>query len=186
MMEILVLLANGCEEVEALAVVDLLKRAEISVCMASITGDKKIVGSHGITFWADHLLQDVLNKEYAGVFLPGGMPGAEKLGNDPNVLMQLRKMNQKELLISAICAAPVVLEKAGILSGKRVTCYPGFEQRFQDGTVVDANVVKDGHVITGRSVGAAFELGLKLIEFLKGKEMSDSIRRQCLIEETVQ
>lgn len=185
MMEILVLLANGCEEVEALAIVDLLKRAEFSVCMASITGTKEIVGSHGITFLANQLLQDVLNKDYAGVFLPGGMPGAQNLGNDPAVLDLLQKSNQKELLISAICAAPVVLEQAGILDGKRVTCYPGFEQRFQDGTVVDANVVEDGHVITGRAVGAAFELGLCLIRYLKGEEISNTIRRQCLIEEKV-
>lgn len=181
MMEILVLLANGCEEVEALAVVDLLKRAGISVCMASVTKDRKITGSHGIIFEADQLLQDAVQREYAGVFLPGGLPGANTLAEDRTVRKLLQDMNEKELLISAICAAPVVLEKAGILKNKQVTCYPGFERVIQEGLVVDASVVKDGHIITGRAVGAAFELGLSLIDYLKGKKEREKIRSQCLI-----
>ena len=184
-MEILVLLANGCEEVEALAVVDLLKRAGVSVCMASVTGDRKITGSHGIVFEADLLLQEAVKREYAGVFLPGGLPGANTLAEDRTVRKLLQDMNERELLISAICAAPVVLEKAGILKNRKVTCYPGFEQVIQDGTVVDASVVKDGHIITGRAVGAAFDLGLSLIDYLKGNVEREKIRSQCLIEENV-
>lgn len=182
-MEILVLLADGCEEVEALTVVDLLRRANISVCMASVSNSKKIIGSHGIEFYADELFQNVILKDFSGVFLPGGLPGTHTLRHNSDVIQVIRDLYKKGLLVSAICAAPVVLEKAGILTGKSVTCYPGFETMITEGTVISKKVVVDGNIITGQSVGTAFEFGVQLIVYLKGEQAGQEIREQCLFKE---
>lgn len=182
-MKLLVLLANGCEEVEALTVVDLLRRAQIEVCMVSVEDSKTIVGSHGITFMADAFFKDFDHQEYDGVYLPGGLPGAKVLEENKEVIQMVRQMFQQNRLISAICAAPVVLEKAGILKNRSVTCYPGFEKRILEGKVEKKAVVVDRNIITGRSVGAAMELGIALISYLLGENRGQEIGSQCLAYE---
>ena len=176
---IALLIAPGFEEVEVVTPADFLRRAGIDVKLVALRGTE-VEGAHGISVKAD-LSLDQLSRDPDGLILPGGMPGAENLANSEQVLELIRRQNQAGNMIAAICASPaVVLTKAGVLSGKRVTCYPGFEERFSDCTFVDQRVVVDGNLITSRGPGTAAEFAVKLIEILKGKELAQEIHRATL------
>ncbi|MBI3252789.1 MAG: DJ-1/PfpI family protein [Candidatus Omnitrophica bacterium] len=160
---VLVALADGFEEIEAVTPIDVLRRAGLDVIVAGV-GKKEISGAHGITIRADVMLEDYRDLPDA-VVLPGGMPGADNLKKSKALGALLSKMDQNKKLIGAICAAPArVLAGAGILDGKKATCYPGYENDLgAKTTFVTDRVVKDGRVITSRGPGTALEFALELV-----------------------
>lgn len=174
------LLANGFEETEAITVVDCLRRAGVEVDCVSIH-DIHVTGSHNITIKADKLFEDM--NEYDGLFLPGGQPGSTNLGNDERVLDLVREYVKQDKWVSAICAAPTVLAKAGILKGKRMTSYPtsNVNGMFDEATYLEDLVVVDGKLVTSRSMGTALHLGVELVKLL-GLD-SDKLSKSILFQE---
>lgn len=157
------LLANGFEETEAISVIDVLRRAKIDVDLVSIQG-VEVIGSHQIKLIADKEWKDM--EDYDGVFCPGGQPGTNNLMNDPKVIELIQKMHVSNKWITAICAAPLVLEKAGILVGKKMTSYPlqDLGNHFQASIYFEDAVVRDGNILTSRGMGTAMHLGFAIVE----------------------
>lgn len=171
-----VLLAPGFEEAEALVPVDMLRRAGIDTATVSITG-KPVPGSHGITVTADVALDQVDGAKADMVVLPGGGPGYQNLGKEPKVERLVREASEQGRWIAAICAAPTLLGRWGLLTGKEAVCYPGMEEGLAGAqTRMDQGVVVDGRMITGRAAGSAIDFGLALIAALKGQEEADKVR----------
>lgn len=171
-----ILLAPGFEEAEALVPVDMLRRANIETATVSITGEP-VPGSHGVTVLADVTLDDVDLSRADMIVLPGGGPGYKNLGKEPRVEQLVRKAAEKDLWVAAICAAPTLLGRWGLLEGKNAVCYPGMEEGLTGAQPqMDQGVVVAGKVITGRAAGSAFDFGLTLVETLAGKEESDKVR----------
>jgi len=180
--KIAVILAEGFEEIEAIAPIDVLRRAGIDVIVAGLSG-KTVTGAHGVKVEADIVLGDMKGLPDA-IFLPGGLPGATNLEASPAVIDLIRRMHQEKRLVTAICASPALaLQKSGILEGKRATCYPGYEKNFSSGvTFTEERVVKDGNVITSRGPGSAIEFALKLVEELAGKEKAAILNRGLVVK----
>lgn len=178
MKKILVLLAEGFEEIEALTPVDYLRRADVEVDVASLTEDLSVTGSHGIVVSADTTLDAVDPAVYDGVYLPGGMPGSLNLRDDARVLKIVRDFAGSGKAVAAICAAPIVLEKAGVIANKRVTGYPGTVDKLENvGTYdADAIVVQDENIFTGRGAAAAVYLSFALITALCGEETTKRVK----------
>lgn len=178
MKKILVLLAEGFEEIEALTPVDYLRRADVEVDMASLTEDLSVTGAHGIVVSADTTLDAVDLAVYDGVYLPGGMPGSLNLRDDARVLKIVRDFAGSGKAVAAICAAPIVLEKAGVIANKRVTGYPGTVDKLENvGTYdADAIVVQDENIFTGRGAAAAVYLSFALITALCGEEKTKRVK----------
>lgn len=160
-----VLFANGFEEVEALSVVDVFKRAGVDCSMIGLTS-LEVTGSHGITVKMDGVFDETLSSLDA-IVLPGGMPGAKNLKADKRVLQLLQTMYQQNRVIGAICAAPIVLQAAKILKGHNVTCYPGFEDELKDATFVGGQIQVDGNIVTGNGPAAALAFSYALLERLE-------------------
>ncbi len=177
----IVLLAEGFEEIEALAPVDVLRRAGIRVTIAGVDAST-VKSSRGVSVGTDMLLDQVIELSDA-VIVPGGMPGSTNLARSEKVSEFLKKMNESRKLIAAICAAPaVVLAPLGILDGKKATCYPGCEADFTPGTRYSAeSVVTDGNVITSQGPGTALAFSLAIVEALAGTAMVKTLREKMLI-----
>ncbi len=174
---IYIFLADGFEEIEALAPLDFLLRVGESVKTVGVSG-KFCRGAHGINVEADLSLSDVnLNDELKGIILPGGMPGAENLNNSPEVQNAIDFCVSKNKFIGAICAAPFILGGKGILNGKNATCFPGFEDELSGAIVSEDGVVTDGNIVTAKGAGVAWEFGAAIAILTSGKEKSDSILR---------
>ena len=171
-----ILLAPGFEEAEALVPVDMLRRANIETATVSITGEP-VPGSHGVTVLADVTLDDVDLSRADMVVLPGGGPGYKNLGKEPRVEELVRKAAERGHLLAAICAAPTLLGRWGLLEGKDAVCYPGMEEGLTGAQPrMDRGVVVDGKIITGRAAGSAFDFGLALVEALAGAAEADKVR----------
>lgn len=166
-------LANGFEEIEALLPLDLMRRAGLEVKTVGI-GGIDITGSHGITVKADMLDTDLSDSAPECVILPGGMPGTKNLDASAVVHKALDDALGSDALICAICAAPMVLGKRGILCGKNATCFPGFEE-YLEGANVGGRVVRDGRVITAIGMGAALEFGIEIVAALLGRDAADKL-----------
>lgn len=181
MASVLVPLAQGCEELEAITVVDLLRRAGIDVVTAGLD-DRPVRASRGSVLLPDMNLEQALQGNYDMVVLPGGLPGADHLDNDERVHDLLKSMAGSGGYTAAICAAPKVLARAGLLQGKRATSYPGaFAPESVPGLeYVDQAVVTDGKVITSRGPGTAMDFALELIEKLAGREKRDEVEAALL------
>lgn len=178
---IYVFLAQGFEETEALAPVDILRRCELDVVTVGVGGEE-ITGSHQITVKADITDSEVTTDNLEAVVLPGGMPGTLNLEKSPIVKACIEYCVQNNLPICAICAAPSILGHMGILKGKKAICFPGFEQELDGAEVVKSELaVTDGKIVTGKGAGAAIEFGLQIASLLAGKETSDKVRAalQC-------
>ncbi len=173
-----VLLAEGFEEIEAVTVADVLRRAEVDTRLVGVAG-RRVCGAHGIVLEADTVLADAPGP-FDAVVLPGGMPGAAHLRDDPAVRQLVRAQVERGALAAAICAAPMALAAAGVLDGRRATCYPGFEDRLAGATVADAPVVEDGPVVTSRGPGTALAFALALVARLRGSEVRDALARGML------
>lgn len=176
MASVLVPLAQGCEELEAVTIIDLLVRAGIEVITAGLE-EGPITASRGVVLMPQMTLDEALKRDYDMVVLPGGMPGADHLDNDPRIAALLRKMTDSGKFTAAICAAPKVLANAGLLAGKRATSFPGFVDKMAlpDVDYREDAVVQDGKVITSRGPGTAMDFALTLIENLVGKEKRDEV-----------
>lgn len=176
MPNVLVPLAEGFEELEAISVIDILRRADINVVVAGLA-DGAVRASRGTNVLPDMNLDDALQRDYDMVVLPGGMPGASNLNDDQRVHELLKKMANSGKFTGAICAAPMVLANAGILDGKRVTSYPGFVDKMDLPTVdyTGGPVERDGKVITSRGAGTALDFALELVEALVGREKRDEV-----------
>ena len=167
MKRVLVPLAEGFEELEAVTIIDILRRAGVEVVVASL-GASPVTGSHGIRLAADTPLAALLEQDFDMIALPGGMPGAEHLKKDPRIADIARRLAAKGRPVAAICAAPMVLAAAGLLDGRRATSYPGFLKDAAKTSVTDEAVVVDGGVITSRGPGTALDFALQLVETLEG------------------
>ena len=181
MSKVFAFLADGLEEVECLAVVDVLRRAGAEVTLVSVTGSREITGSHHIHFQADALFDETAAEEADVLFLPGGMPGTNTLKAHEGLKNAICKANKQGRRIAAICAAPSVFSGLGFLKGRKATSYPSFmEVLFKDGAVTsEDSVVVDGNITTSRGLGTAVDFALSLISQLeneeKAKEIAESV-----------
>ena len=164
MRRVLVLLADGFEEIEALTVVDVLRRAGVICQLCSIEEEDLVRGAHNIYVKGDILLDCIKVDTYDGVVLPGGMPGALNLKDDYRVIELINKFDREGKIIAAICAAPIVLQEAGILKGKEITSYPSFEDEFSDSIYFTKNVVQWDNIITSRGPSTALDFAFKILE----------------------
>jgi protein deglycase len=163
----LVLFAEGSEELEAVTIVNILRRGGVSVSLAGLTSGA-LRGSRGITLQPDTTLEAALNQEFDMIVLPGGQPGTNNLKADARVLQLIKKMYAQEKYVTAICAAPSVLATAGLLDGKRATSFPTALNNFPNVNLQAAAVVEDGKLITSRGPGTAMDFALTLLERLVG------------------
>ena len=177
---IYMLLGTGFEETEAVAPLDLLRRAGISVATVGLNG-KIIKGSHGIGIEADLEIGQLDLTNLEGIILPGGLGGVASIKACPEALEAIRFAWENGKLVAAICAGPTILAQLGITDGKNATCYPGCEDQMGSANMVEAAAVIDGNVVTGTSAGCAVSFGLALIEHLMGKEEADRIAKQIVI-----
>ena len=176
MANVLVPLAQGCEELEAVTIIDLLRRASINVITAGLD-DKPVKASRGTVLIPDTNLDAVMQHDFDMIVLPGGLPGSDNLNNDPRIHTLLKQMAAADKFTAAICAAPKVLATAGLLNGKRATSYPGSIEGIetQDMVYEEQAVVIDGKLITSRGPGTAMDFALTLIEHLAGKAKRNEV-----------
>lgn len=180
-MKVIVFLANGFEEVEALTTVDYLRRKGIVVDTVSITDEKKVVGAHEVPVLADKSIDEIKDLDsYEGVIIPGGLPGATNLRDNNRVIEIVKTLYNNGKLAAAICAGPIVLARAGIINGKRVTSYPGFEAELKDGIYEEKNVVADGNIITARGPALAVDFAIEIIKYLLGVEKAEELKKDIL------
>ncbi len=175
-----IFLADGFEEIEALTVVDLLRRAGIEITTASITGRKNVTGSHNITVEADALIGDIDFDSTDMIILPGGLPGTTNLAECKELTDRIMEFDSKDKMLCAICAAPTVFGQLGILKGKKACCYPGREVDLTGADAQTSSVTKDGHFITSRGMGTAIDFGLAIIEHYQGKEAADEMAKKIV------
>ncbi len=178
----LVLLAPGFEEIEAVTIIDLLRRGEVQVTVAGLEREL-VTGSHDIAIKPDVYYKDVEPMAFDLFILPGGQPGTNHLKADPVVLEWVRKRFASGKALAAICAAPTVFHAAGIAKNLHLTSYPSEKEVFTQSTYLEQPVVRDGVVLTSRGVGTAIEFSLALIEELQGKEKAEQVRQRILFEQ---
>lgn len=171
-----ILLADGFEEIEALATLDILRRCDLPVETVSIQATRTVRGAHGLVVEADNLLQPGALDGSEAIVLPGGMPGAANLGRSATVRESIVRQAAEGRVIAAICAAPMVPGCLGLLRGRRATCYPGFEDRLDGAILEAAPVVRDGNFITGNGPAAAFEFAFTLALLFAGAEKVDEVK----------
>lgn len=175
-----IFMADGCEEIEGLTVVDLLRRAKLEIIMISINGTTSVTGSHGITFETDTVFEEVNFDELDAIVLPGGIPGTPNLGAHEGVNRIIREFARQGKLVSAICAAPSVLGAAGLLKGKEAVCYPGYEDQLTGAATSENAVVTDGNIITSRGMGTAIDFSLAIISYLKDEASAAAISKKII------
>lgn len=180
-MKVLVFLATGFEEIEAISIIDVLRRAEIDTNVVSIEKKLEVSGAHGIKIVADALIEEQQENNPVMLVLPGGMPGTTNLDNHSGLKALLKAHFEAGKSIAAICAAPLILGKLGMLKGKKVTCYPSFESYLDGANVLDATVVKDGNIITGKGPAYAIEFALALVADLKGEPLAQEVAAGLLV-----
>lgn len=176
MAEVYAFLAEGMEEVECLATVDVLVRAGVKVKLVSITGKKEVRGSHGFGIHADALLDEVDPMNADVLFLPGGMPGTKNLMACKPLCDALIKADAAGKRLAAICAAPSVFGQLGLLQGKKATCYPGFQDALTGAKLTGAGVVTDGNITTARGLGYALDLGIELTALLIDRSVAMQVK----------
>jgi 4-methyl-5(b-hydroxyethyl)-thiazole monophosphate biosynthesis len=181
MARVLVPLAEGCEELEAVTIIDLLRRAGIEVTAASL-GNREVHCSRGVCLLADQTLDEVMNNDFDMIVLPGGLPGADHLDADPRIHQLLKKTAENGGYTAAICAAPKVLANAGLLENRKATSYPGFIDKMPLATtmVLQDPVVTDERIITSRGPGTAMDFALELIEKLLGREQRNAVEKPLM------
>jgi 4-methyl-5(b-hydroxyethyl)-thiazole monophosphate biosynthesis len=179
---VLVPVADGTEELEAVAIIDVLRRAGATVTVASVTGFSQITASRGVVIVADALIEACLEMEFDLVVLPGGIPGAEQLRDSTALIDILKRQRDNARLYGAICASPaVVLEHHGLLAGHQATCHPGFVDQLATTDRVDDRVVMDGNCLTSRGPGTAVEFALALVERLYGRDKRDAVAAAMVV-----
>jgi len=182
MKKIAVHLAEGFEEIEAISIIDVLRRAELNVTVVSVIENLQVTGSHGIRVVADKLFSDVNYDLVDMIILPGGMPGATNLNNHLGLREQILNFQDNKKLLGAICAAPLVFGNLGILKHIKATCYPGFENQLHGAIVTSENVEVSENIITAKGAGVAIDFALKIVELLKGKELATKLAQKMIVE----
>ena len=177
MSKIGIFMADGCEEIEGLTVVDIVRRAGLDIETISINGKKSVTSSHKVTFETDTTKEEADYDSYDAIVLPVGMPGTLNLGADTTVTKTIKEFASKGNLVAAICAAPSVLGENHILEGKRATCHPGFEEKLLGAEWSKQPVVVDGNVITSRGMGTAIAFGLEIVRYFTDDAKVDHIRQ---------
>ena len=177
MEKFLVFLANGCEDVEAITVIDYLRRANVEVDSVSCEDDLDITTRSNIIFKADKMLNEINPNDYCGLYIPGGTKGAESLRDNDQVIEIIRDFDKEGKIIAAICAGPIALDRAGVLKDKKVTSFPSIRDQLADiGEYIDDQlVVTDGNITTSRGAAVTNYLAMRLIEILKGREVLDEV-----------
>ena len=181
MKKVYVFFADGFEEIEAMAPVDILRRAGMQVVMVSVTDDEIVKGAHGVSMFCD---KNIVNCDFSDaglLLLPGGMPGAASLGETEMLCKALLKQVEAGKPVAAICAAPMVLGKLGILKGKKATCYPGYEAYLEGAEYTARLVEQDGNIVTGKSPGASIPFAMTLVEMLVSKEMRQELEAGMMV-----
>ncbi|MCX6309911.1 MAG: DJ-1/PfpI family protein [Bacteroidia bacterium] len=174
-------LAPGFEEIEAIATIDILRRAELDVKSVSISGDLKVTGAHGISVEADCLYPEIDFADAKMLVLPGGMPGTKNLNVHEGLKAALTQHAKAGKALAAICAAPMILGQLGLLDGKEATCYPGNEIHLQGAILSEYMVVQDGNIITASGPGVAAEFALQIVEHFEGEEKMEEISKGLLL-----
>jgi protein deglycase len=180
MKKVVVFLAEGFEEIEAITVVDVLRRGGVQCDTCSIKTES-VTGAHGITVSADFSLDGIDFRQYDGIILPGGMPGAENLRNSIRVVELIKEFYQSGRITAAICAAPIVLAEAGIVNGRKITSYPAFKDKLANCIYCEESVVVDGGIVTSRGPATAIAFSLKLLEVLGLNEEAEALREGMLV-----
>ena len=180
---IYVFLATGFEDIEALAPVDIMRRAGLEVQTVSITGKEVVESAHGVGIVADLLLQDVDFSQAEMLVLPGGLPGSTNLDACQPLTQAIKRHFDEGGPIAAICAAPLVFGHLGVLQGRRATCYPGVERELKGAEYTAAIVERDGNIITGKGPAAAFEFGYTIVDFFLGEGASQPLRQGMIYSE---
>lgn len=176
-MKILVPLADGFEEIEAVTIIDILRRAGMETVTAALKSNP-VKGSHNISINADKIFDE--NEDFDIIALPGGMPGSDNLKNDIRIINIIKKISKSGGITAAICAAPIVLSKAGVLKDKKFTCYPGYEEEISEGKFINEPVVSDGLIITAKGAGCAPLFALAIVELVKGKQTAQELKKQIM------
>lgn len=173
-----ILLGSGFEEIEAITVFDILKRAGADVLLVSVTGTLEVSSARNLVLKADYLIDEIKDKKHQMVVIPGGMGGVKRIVNSPSAKIFMQKIYMDKTKIAAICAGPLVLDKFGLFSDEtKYTCYPGVEEEIITGIYVDKDVVVDGQFITSVAPGTADEFAFKLVEILYDKEKMLNVRK---------
>lgn len=181
-MKTAVLFAEGFEEVEAVAVVDVLRRAKIECSTVSVTGEKIVTSARNIKIITDKNIEEVNFEEYGMIILPGGMPGTKNLAENKSVEKVIMEFKSQNKMLAAICAAPIVYGNLGLLKGEKAVCYPGCEDNLRGAEVSEERVMVSNQFITSRGAGTALEFGLKIVEIIKGKEESENIAKAIILK----
>jgi len=176
-MRILVPLAEGFEEIEAVTTIDILRRAGIETITAALKSNP-VTGSHNIPVTADMILNE--KEKFNAIVLPGGIPGSINLKNDPRIIGLLKSINEAEGITAAICAAPIVLSEAGLLKGKKFTCYPGHEKEITEGKYIEEPVVTDGKIVTSRGALCSPLFAFKIVEMVVGEKTAMQLKEQMM------
>jgi protein deglycase len=179
-MKVLVPLAPGFEEIEAITIIDVLRRAEIDITTLFLEKNP-VPGSHDISILGDADIDEINPEDYNFIILPGGMPGSINLNNDKRVINLIQNIYDREGYIAAICAAPLVFGEAGLLKEKNATCYPGFEERLLGAKYLNEPVVVHDNIITGKGAGCSLDFALKIVEIISGKEKALTLRKNMMI-----
>ncbi len=175
-----IFLATGFEEIEAVSIIDVLRRGGMELDIVSVSGMEYVEGAHGIVVKSDLLFFSIDFSEYDLFLLPGGMPGTANLSKHEGLCHLLKDVYEEGKLIGAICAAPTVLSEVGILEGKMATCYPGFEKECANVNFLDQDVVKDGNIITGRGAGVAMKFAFEILKEYMSLEEVDSLETKMI------
>ena len=175
-------LANGFEDIEALAPVDILRRSGVEVKIVSIGDSIEVESAHGVTVKADMLFADADFADADLLLIPGGMPGAKNIDEHEGVRRAVMRQAEAGRLVGAICAGPMVLGHLGLLRDRRATCYPGFEDQLESAEYTAALCTVDGNIITGKGPGASFEYGYTLVTLLKGERVAEALKKGMMYE----
>ncbi|HNU77215.1 MAG: DJ-1 family glyoxalase III [Prolixibacteraceae bacterium] len=184
MKKVAVMVAEGFEEMEVVAVVDVLRRSEVQAVLVSVSGSDVVTGSHNIRILADAQFERADFSGFDMIVLPGGMPGTRNLDSHEGLKRKILEFHWEGRFLGAICAAPMVLGNLGILEERQATCYPGFEKHLRNARIRNDAVVEDGHIITAHGPGVAIEFGLSLAEKLRGKEVADLVAQKMMMPGT--
>lgn len=185
MKKIAIYLAEGFEETEAIAIIDILRRAEFEVNIISITNSLEVTGAHNIIVRADVLFgnTDYNYNTVDMIILPGGMPGTRNLQAHQGLRSKILEFYKQNKYLGAICAAPLIFGDLGILKNKKATCYPGFEEELTGAEITGREVEQSGKIITGKGVGVAIDFALKIVEELCDKNTANNLAQKCIVKE---
>lgn len=185
MKDLLIFLADGFEDIEALTVCDYLRRADLEVDLVSISGKEKVKSAHNVTILADKTFDEIKIEDYRALYIPGGLPGATNLASNNKVLELVKMYKEENKTIAAICAGPIVLDKAGLLEEDSFTCYPGYEKNLKIQSRKNEPLVYNNNIITSMGPSFAQVLAFELIKVLKDENTSNDIKKDTLFTNLV-